>query len=162
MSRLVAALLAAALLSPFAALAEDECTTCWTGRCPQLAEKLKPCPDPQKGAPAATKAAEGLTPAAVSAVISRRKGAVEGCYRKALLVKPKLSGVVAVALEIGPTGEVVSLTIASDTTNDSVLTACVRDVMKDARFPPPVGGGTVNVTYPFAFKPEASRSPGMP
>jgi hypothetical protein len=49
-------------------------------------------------------------------------------------------------------GEVVDSTIP-----DPWLQACFLDSLTDARFPAPSGGGTVTVTYPFAFIPDPDQ-----
>jgi hypothetical protein len=57
-----------------------------------------------------------------------------------------------VTLLIGSDGSVVSSTGSGF---DAKVDACVADVIKSILFPPPAGGGTMQVNYPFTFRPSS-------
>jgi len=77
---------------------------------------------------------------------------VRGCYNEGLARDAKLAGRIAVNFVIGPDGHVASATIQEGIGDDGV-DQCVVERLETWKFPAPVGGGNVVVTYPFDFKP---------
>lgn len=55
----------------------------------------------------------------------------------------------------GLTGYFKDGEVAESTIQDPWMQACFLEALTDARFPPPKGGGTVRVTYPFKFQPDS-------
>lgn len=83
-------------------------------------------------------------------VIKSKMGTVRECYEAA--GPESRAGKVVVRFVIGPTGAVESADGSLSTpTFPAGLARCVADVFRTMRFDPPVGGGSVRVTYPFIF-----------
>jgi hypothetical protein len=93
----------------------------------------------------------GLERDVIMQVIRAHQHEVKFCYEKALQEKPRLGGKVAMAWTIGPDGRVASASIEDDTVPDPSVARCVRDRVLTWVFPPPEGGGLVNVTFPWLF-----------
>jgi hypothetical protein len=72
------------------------------------------------------------------------------CYEKQLLVKPALQGTVSTQFVIKPDGT-VSSSKASGVSPD--VSSCIADVIHAIEFPKPKGGGVVQVSFPFTFRP---------
>lgn len=87
----------------------------------------------------------------IRGVIHEHRPEIQGCYETALGNNPKLAGKVAVRFVIAKNGVVARSSVASESVGDERLTACVTDAVKGWQFPPPKGGGSVTVTYPFVF-----------
>ena len=88
---------------------------------------------------------------AIRGGIKAHIGKIKYCYEKELLADPSLQGTVQATFTIGATGRVVSSTA---TGINARLATCIADAVAAIEFPPPAGGGNVNVTYPFVFRPE--------
>ncbi len=91
-----------------------------------------------------------LDRAVIQAGIKNRFSHIQFCYERELLKRPGLEGKIAVSFTISSTGAVSS---ASATGFDATVATCVATVIKSVRFPAPSGGGSVQVNYPFIFKP---------
>ncbi len=74
------------------------------------------------------------------------------CYLSDFAQDPNLSGKIVLTWTIGADGRVSQAKIASDTVGDSVAECSTKAVSRWV-FPKPRAGGTVDVTYPFAFAP---------
>jgi TonB family protein len=74
------------------------------------------------------------------------------CYEKELTRNPNLAGKVTTQFTIGPTGAVMKARVAGSTMGDKAVEGCLLRVIQRLRFPPCVGGGTAEVTYPWIFK----------
>jgi outer membrane biosynthesis protein TonB len=93
----------------------------------------------------------GLTREQVEAVVRRNQGQLLFCYEKALQSSPKLRGRITSQWVVGPAGSVTSAKVASTTLNNSEVESCVTRSIKGWKFPRPVGGVHVDVSYPFDF-----------
>ena len=91
-----------------------------------------------------------LDKAIIRRYIKRTIAKISFCYEKALLDKPTLQGTVTTTFVIGPRGLVTS---AAGEGVDPAVAACVVGVIKLIEFPKPKGGASVNVRYPFTFRP---------
>jgi TonB family protein len=90
-------------------------------------------------------------------VIRYNQPAVKACYDDALASDSTQAGDLVVDFVIAPDGHVDGASVSEASGNlSSGLEKCVVGVVVGARFPAPEGGGTVHVSYPFAF---ASSSP---
>ena len=107
---------------------------------------------------------------AVQRVVRRHMSQIRATYERSLRSNPNLSGRLAVRFTIGPNGRVTQAN-ATSTSLPSELTGQVTNVVRRWRFPPPEGGSSVTVTYPFVFsasgggtsRPSAARpSPALP
>ncbi len=94
----------------------------------------------------------GLDKDQIAAVINRHIGEVIYCYEKGLQVQPGLSGRLAVRFVIGGNGIVSTAGIASNSLNDGQVENCIVNRLRGWKFPKPVGGVNVKVTYPFVLK----------
>ncbi len=93
-----------------------------------------------------------LTQEQVGRVINRVHNQAKYCYEKELTRNPNLSGKITTNFVIGPSGAVVSCRITESTMNDKAVEDCLTRMVQRLRFPPCVGGGTAEVTYPWIFK----------
>ena len=111
--------------------------------------------DPHCAAPCV---ADGLEREAIARVMRRREGSVRHCYQLALSDNQKLVADVSTKFVIGAEGGVEQVEIPS--TTDSALATCVGAALRTFRFPRPIGGGRVNVNYPYAFRTPESVDAG--
>jgi len=104
----------------------------------------------------------GLSKEVIARVIRSHQHEIKYCYEVELQKNPSLSGKVAVVFTIDPTG-VVSDTKVSDTSlHNSATEQCMLARIQRWRFPEPQGGGEVNVTFPWFFKPAGVDVKGQP
>ncbi len=87
----------------------------------------------------------------IQRVVDRALSRIRYCYEKELNQDPSLEGKVVAQWTIGSSGDVVAATIPQSTFARPAVGDCVQRVMRSLKFPAPVGGGVVNVTYPFVF-----------
>lgn len=101
---------------------------------------------------------EGLPREVIARVIGEHMTTVEYCLNRRFLLRPDLSGRLALRMVVGPDGALQSAEAAEDTVGDEELRRCMLGQARTWRFPCPPGGGTVVVNYPFLFNnPGASR-----
>ncbi len=87
------------------------------------------------------------------------------CYESALEDQPKLGGTLTMKFSIvgdpsvGGVVDEADVDPASEVTHPDLL-ECMRESMLSLSFPPPEGGGKVDVTYPFVFASEAPAGEG--
>jgi hypothetical protein len=79
---------------------------------------------------------------------------VRSCYDATLSVLHKPQGKVVTQFLIAPNGRVASSCIVESALKDSEIETCLAYEILTWRFPDPVGGGCVVVTYPFNFSPD--------
>jgi hypothetical protein len=103
------------------------------------------------GVPAAS---GNLDKAIIRRYIRTRLTDVTECYENALLSKPSLEGTVTVKFTIEAAGLVGTSTASG---LDPAVDSCVAAAIKKIVFPKPLGGGKVNVSYPFVFRPASSK-----
>jgi TonB family protein len=53
---------------------------------------------------------------------------------------------------IGATGVVAEVHVKDSTIKNTNVENCLMQKIRNWKFPPPAGGGTVEVNYPFVFK----------
>jgi hypothetical protein len=75
---------------------------------------------------------------------------VERCYQLDLPARPDLAGTATATFTIAPTGQVTSVHVVG---MGLEVDACIESIFRGMRFPAPENDGTVNVTYPFTFRP---------
>lgn len=93
----------------------------------------------------------GLEREVIHEEILRVQAHVRFCYEQLISVH-QVEGKVQFAWRIGPDGLVEEAEVQEDEIGVKSLNACIRDVVLRMKFPPPRGGGTVNVTFPWIFK----------
>lgn len=94
----------------------------------------------------------GLDRDVIAGVIKTYLGQVLYCYERQLSAHPDLFGKVAVRFTIGPTGSVETQTIGDTTLKNATVEGCILTKVAKWKFPAPMGGTKVMVTYPFLFK----------
>lgn len=101
----------------------------------------------------AAAAAEGtLDRTQIREVVVAHIAEIRFCYNQALLRDPQARGKIVLDFTIGSEGAVVRSEIAESDVADPQMSECVRVAVGGWQFPAPVGG-TVDVSYPFAFEP---------
>jgi TonB family protein len=102
----------------------------------------------------------------VRRVIRRHRDEVKWCYEQQLSKHPELAGRVEVRFTVGPRGAVLSSALATSSLGNATVEACIVEAVRRWEFPAPVGGDSVEVSYPFVFMPTArapvGRAPGPP
>jgi hypothetical protein len=109
--------------------------------------RARAVPEVRIGQPQAT---GDLDKAIIRRYIKRSIARITYCYEKQLLARPGLEGTVRTQFTISPSGAVSSSTASG--MNDDVA-SCVADVIRAIEFPRPKGG-SVDVVYPFSFRPD--------
>jgi TonB family protein len=94
---------------------------------------------------------EALPKDVIRKVIDENKGQIRYCYERELQKNAELEGMVRVKFVIGATGRVVVAIITDSTLNNPAAEDCMRQKILTWVFPPPAGGGRVDVNYPFIF-----------
>lgn len=93
----------------------------------------------------------GLDRSVIDEYIKRHRAQLSACYTRQLQGNPSLSGRVATRFVISGTGRVSQAGVTSSSINNPKVESCVIGVLKDIVFPEPLGGGVVEVDYPFSF-----------
>lgn len=78
---------------------------------------------------------------------------VRYCHQQALRRDPKAGGRVAIQFTISADGKVRQSAVAESTLRDPADAECIAKAFRRWLFPRPEGGGSVDVTYPFALDP---------
>lgn len=102
----------------------------------------------------ATASGVGLSPDVIRNVIRQSIPRFNACYRKELAKKPELGGAMVTGFTINAKGTVSEVQVTQSNLQNAELTACVVDVVRSLQFPPPEGGGTIQVRYPLTMSPE--------
>lgn len=93
----------------------------------------------------------GLTREQVEAVVRRNSGQLAYCYEKALQAQKDLRGRLTLEWVVAASGRVSSVSVASSSLRAKSVENCVVSSVKNWKFPRPVGGVNVDVSYPFDF-----------
>ncbi|MBX3039348.1 MAG: AgmX/PglI C-terminal domain-containing protein [Bdellovibrionaceae bacterium] len=94
----------------------------------------------------------GLDRDVIAGVIKSYLGQILYCYERQLSANPDLFGKVAVRFTIGPAGSVETQAIGDTTLKNATVEGCILNRVAGWKFPAPLGGTKVMVTYPFLFK----------
>ncbi len=86
----------------------------------------------------------------IQKVVNAHLYQIQGCYERQLARDPSLSGKIFFDWVIGLSGGVSSVRVGRSTIQSVETMTCIQAVIQGWKFPPPQGG-TVTVTYPFAF-----------
>ena len=94
----------------------------------------------------------GGTTGALSAALRARAQSAQGCYQRALRTA-EVSGSMTVSVQVGPSGQVCSASLANDTVHSSEIASCVLGRFRGQTFPAPSGGCIVaNIPISFSIK----------
>ena len=94
----------------------------------------------------------GLDKDQIAAVINRHMGEVIYCYEKGLQGNPRLSGRVGMNFTINGAGNVSTASVGRTSLNSAMVEGCIVSRLRNWKFPKPVGGVNVKVSYPFVLK----------
>ncbi len=94
----------------------------------------------------------GLDRDQIAAVIARHQGEVIYCYEKGLQVQPGLSGRVGIRWVINGAGNVSTAAVESSSLKSAQVEGCIVNHLRSWKFPKPVGGVNVKVSFPFVLK----------
>lgn len=94
----------------------------------------------------------GLKPDQVQGQIRKAFPQIRTCYLQSGSFKKKVTGRILVSFRIEENGSVSEGSILKSNFRDSPLHDCILEKIKGIQFPPPVGGGYVDVSYPFHFR----------
>jgi outer membrane biosynthesis protein TonB len=98
----------------------------------------------------------GLSSEAINQTIKERITFIQRCYSDELKKKKSLgSSKVKTKIVIADDGHVTSADAVASFGSHRVET-CIENELRQLKFPKPAGGGTVEISYPFAF--EASEA----
>ena len=78
---------------------------------------------------------------------------VRACYNDGLEKDAELAGRVAIRFTIRSDGKVSRVKVAETTLGDKAVGKCIAKAVETWKFPKPIGGGSVAVTYPFVLAP---------
>jgi TonB family protein len=102
--------------------------------------------------PGHTTVVGGLSREVINRVIQKHYNEIKYCYEKELSRDPGLYGKVTVLFVIDGTGRVGDALVQQTTMSSEPVESCMVNHVRRWMFPPPQGGGTVQVTYPYVFK----------
>lgn len=85
-------------------------------------------------------------------VIRSHIRSIQSCYETSLMKRPTLEGKVVLQITVGSTGKVTNVEATTDTLSEPEVAECVIARAKTWVFPPPRGGATAEIRYPFVFK----------
>src|SRR5215472_13014363 len=85
-------------------------------------------------------------------VVSSHREEIRGCYERAVVESPQLSGVSTIHIVIDRDGTVGTASVQSSTFRSMTLHRCLLQLVRDWRFPPPADGKPAAVDYPLVFR----------
>jgi outer membrane biosynthesis protein TonB len=94
----------------------------------------------------------GSATSALTTALRSRAQSAQGCYNRALRTS-EVSGSMTVSVQVGPSGQVCSASLANDSVHSGEVSSCVLGRFRGQTFPPPSGGCvTVNIPISFTIK----------
>ncbi len=102
------------------------------------------------GVPQAVRGEGHLDRGEIQKVVNAHLYQIQGCYERQLAKDPSLSGKIAFDWDVGVTGGVSNVRVGRSSVHSVEVTTCIQSAIQGWRFPAPQGG-SVTVTYPFAF-----------
>lgn len=82
---------------------------------------------------------KGTASAGLRSALRSRAGQARGCYERALRQNSMLQGKIVVSIRVGPSGQVCSANIASNSVGDPGVASCVLGMFRSGTFPAPEG-----------------------
>ncbi len=96
----------------------------------------------------------GLDKSVIDAMIKRHLRQIRNCYESELTRgNPKIRGRVMTRFVISASGRVSRAAVTATSLKSARVERCLTGVIKRIQFPEPLGGGVVEVSYPFVFSP---------
>jgi hypothetical protein len=78
---------------------------------------------------------------------------MQNCYERALVKNPNLEGKIVLSWDVELNGSVAEVEVESNTLQDPEVTRCLSARPATWKFPKPVDGKPMRVSYPFVFSP---------
>jgi hypothetical protein len=94
----------------------------------------------------------GLAKDVIQREVRRAQPQLRTCYELSLQAQPEAGGKVTVAFQIGPDGHVRQSKVLNSELTWAPSLTCLLRVVDGLEFPPPQGGGNVDITYPLIFR----------
>ena len=88
-------------------------------------------------------------------VVSSHQAELRGCYERAVLENPTLSGTCTVRIVIDRNGTVGLASMHGSSLNSLPMQRCVLEVVRTWRFPSPADGKAAAIEYPLVFSQQA-------
>jgi outer membrane biosynthesis protein TonB/pSer/pThr/pTyr-binding forkhead associated (FHA) protein len=99
----------------------------------------------------------GLDKSVIDEYIKRHMSQIRYCYVKELNTsQAPFTGRVLTRFVISGSGRVSQSGVESSSLGNASVERCLTDVIRKIVFPEPLGGGVVEVSYPFSFTPSAA------
>lgn len=95
----------------------------------------------------------GLDKSVIDEIVKRHYPQISYCYKKELNGNSALQGRILTRWVISGSGRVSQAGVESSSIGNSSVEKCLVGVIKSMVFPEPLGGGIVEVSYPFSFTP---------
>jgi len=95
----------------------------------------------------------GLDRAVIQATIAKYLSQVRACYEQGLASSPGISGTVTMNFQVGPSGGLDFSKVGKSTLGHAGVENCISQRMMGWKFPKPLGGVAVKVSYPFLLRP---------
>jgi TonB family protein len=93
-----------------------------------------------------------LDPGKIREVVSSHQAELLGCYERAVLETPTLSGICTVRIVVDRSGTVGSASIHGSSLNSLSMHRCVLELVRTWRFQAPADGKAAAVEYPLVFR----------
>ncbi len=100
-----------------------------------------------------TEALSGLSKEQLQTVVRKHVKEMQNCYERALVKNPNLEGKIVLSWDVELNGSVADVEVESNTLQDPEVTRCLSARPATWKFPKPVDGKPVRVSYPFVFSP---------
>jgi outer membrane biosynthesis protein TonB len=84
-------------------------------------------------------------------VVATMRAGFRACYRRGQDENPDIEGKIALSIQVGPTGQVTSVTATKTGNLPQSVLDCVKARANAANFAPPQGGGVAVVQVPVTF-----------
>ncbi|MGZ3695796.1 MAG: AgmX/PglI C-terminal domain-containing protein [Bdellovibrionota bacterium] len=97
----------------------------------------------------------GLDKSVIDEIVRRHLSQISYCYKKELNGATTFSGRILTRWVITGSGSVSQAGVESSSIGNSNVEKCLVNVIKSMKFPEPLGGGIVEVSYPFSFTPSS-------
>jgi len=94
----------------------------------------------------------GLSATQVQNEIRKSFPSIRSCYEKSISFRKKIMGRVLVSFRIDESGKVSEASLMETNFREKKLHSCILEKVKTIDFSPPLGGGYVDVSYPFHFR----------
>lgn len=113
---------------------------------------LKAKPKTPRIKPGPVKMTSPMNPGIIKRVVRENYAQFKYCYEKQLVKNPEVEGKVVLKFLIGADGKVQKAEVTETTIESADMEQCMLRAAKRMQFPEPMGGGVVDVVYPFVFK----------